>query len=520
MSSAGDFLDGILAQGRRRPHARALVETDGRELRYGELRRRVENAAAALQRAGMQPGDPVLFTVRPSIASVTLILAVVRAGGVLVAADPRMGSEVFAARVALLQPRWVMAETAIYMLGAGRPLRRLVRGRVVELAPLAGIRARHVRLGPRLPGVPPSLRARDLWDAPRQEGERHAATPPHTGDDALAVVFTSGTTAAPKAVVHTDASLGASLEMLAEHLDLHRDDVVLTSELHLTLPALHAGSTTVIPPAGVSAAQRVARMRRHRATVAFAVPSDVDAVAQWAQRSGERMPATLRTLLMGSAPAPVGLLHRLIPALHPDTAVWSVYAMTEMLPVCRVSLEEKLDAGDDADLVGAPFPGVRCRVAEDGEVLVSGPNLFRGYHGDAPVGEHRTGDVGRLDAYGRLSLLGRRKDMILRGGENIYPALVEDSVARIDGVARCRLLGIADAVTADERVVLAVEPCAGVDARDLARRLHREMQRGPHRIDAPAQPDEVVVMPLPLQPRSRKVDTAALRQALAERPAC
>lgn len=520
MSGAHDFLDDILAQCRRHPHAPALAEAGGRELRYGELRRRVENAAAALQHAGLQPGDAVLFTVRPSIASITLILAVVRAGGVLVAADPRMGAEVFAARVALLQPRWVMAETAIYMLGAGQPLRRLVRGRVVELAPLSDIPARHVRVGPRLPGVPPSLRARDLWDQPPPAHAEPAKTMQRTTDDALAVVFTSGTTAAPKAVVHTDASLGASLEMLAAHLDLHHSDVVLTSELHLTLPALHAGSTTVIPPAGISAAQRTAQMHNRRATVAFAVPSDVDAMAQQAQRSGERLPAALRMLLMGSAPAPAGMLQRLAPALHPGTATWSVYAMTEMLPVCRVSLEEKLDAGDGGDLVGTPFPGVHLRVAGDGEVLVSGPNLFRGYHGQPQATEHRTGDMGRLDTQGRLSLLGRRKDMILRAGENIYPALVEDSVARIDGVARCRLLGVADAVTADERVVLAVEPCAGVDPRALTRRLHRALQSGPHRVDAAAHPDDVVVMPLPLHPRSRKVDTAALRRTLAERAAC
>src|SRR5438105_5436980 len=175
------------------------METNGRLLTYGELVRRVDGSASALHREGFKTGDAVLFTVRPSIASISLILAVVRAGGIIVAADPRMGHAVFKSRVAQARPRWVMADTLVYLLGAGQPARGLLGGRLPELAPLAQVPARHVRVGPRLPGVPESLSARALWRATPDPNLKAMVHRNHS--EPIAIVFTSGTTASPKAVV-------------------------------------------------------------------------------------------------------------------------------------------------------------------------------------------------------------------------------------------------------------------------------------------------------------------------------
>jgi acyl-CoA synthetase (AMP-forming)/AMP-acid ligase II len=516
-TTATAFVEEIMSQGRRRPRAMALVETKGRTLTYGELVRRVEGAAAELQRHGLGPGDPVLFTVRPSIASISLILAVMRAGGVLVAADPRMGAEVFRSRVALARPRWVIAETAVYLLGAGRPLQKVFGRRLPELAPLADISAHHVRVGPPFPGNPPAIPATRLWGAAPQP---RATAVLRAGDDPVAIIFTSGTTAAPKAVVHTESSIGAALGIMLQHLELGSEDVVFTSELHLTLPALHAGCTTVIPRWPMPPARMAAQIDGHRATVAFAVPSDVEGLARWSQRTGARLPSRLRMLLLGSAPSYASFLERLRMAIAVGTDVWTVYAMTEMLPCCRVSMTEKLDTRTDGDLVGQPFPGVGVRTAADGEVHVSGPNLFRGYLGepDANITEHATGDVGRFDGRNRLVLLGRRKDMIIRRGENIYPALVENSVLSVPGVTRCRLVGIPAGDAHDERVVLAVEAAAGVDPAELERRLRRALSRGARRVDTQALPDDIVVRRIPLDRRSRKVDTTILKRELSGAP--
>lgn len=132
--------------------------------------------------------------------------------------------------------------------------------------------------------------------------------------------------------------------------------------------------------------------------------------------------------------------------------------------------------------------------------------------------EHATGDLARLDD-GRIVLLGRIKDMIIRGDHNIYPALYEPLAERIDGVRRAALIGDFDTERADERVILVVEPAAGVNAEALHARVHREVRAGPHRFDAAAIPDRIVVRALPESGRSHKVDKQTLRAMLDARPA-
>ena len=124
--------------------------------------------------------------------------------------------------------------------------------------------------------------------------------------------------------------------------------------------------------------------------------------------------------------------------------------MTEMLPVCFVDMEEKLEYEGSGDLVGAPCPDVRLRIARDGEIMVAGPNLCGAYLAGPALDELATGDLGRLDADGRLVLLGRKKDMIIRGSYNIYPGLIEEVIAGIAGVRRCAVVGVYDENRADE----------------------------------------------------------------------
>jgi acyl-CoA synthetase (AMP-forming)/AMP-acid ligase II len=108
--------------------------------------------------------------------------------------------------------------------------------------------------------------------------------------------------------------------------------------------------------------------------------------------------------------------------------------------------------------------------------------------------------------------------MIIRDGENIYPELFESTIASIEGVRRCCLVGLYREPEADEEVVLCIEPDAGVAAATLRSRIERELRQGPHRIDVAARPDRIVLMPIPLAARSRKVDRSAVIAALAQSP--
>ena len=501
----------------------ALRETGGwrpAQISAGGLVERVERTAAGLVAEGLRPGDRVLFAVRPSIDAIALILATIRAGGVVVAADPGMGDVVFAARMERIQPRWVMAESAALALTAWPWSRALARRLNVQLPPLArplgAAPVRLVRVGPWIPGLP----------APSSHTlSRHAASPlPATGDpdDPAFLVFTSGTTEQPKVVVHTGRSLSASLDALSTALALTPDDVPYARDMHIILPALLAGACAVLPRGAATPSRALREMESHRVTHAFGTPVELQALLEEAVRTGRTLPDSLRTILLGAAPVYPPFLARFREVVPASATVYCVYAMTEMLPVARVTLEEKLAFaeahGEESagDLVGTPFPAVGARIAEDGELVLRGPQLCARYLDQPPLDELRTGDLARLDNQGRIVLLGRKKDMIIRRSLNVYPALYEPVISAIPGVRRCALVGLYDQTRADELIVLAVEGEEGQEPATLERRVAAELRSGPHRIDADALPDVILVTPLPLSGRSQKVDKAALRE-LAQR---
>lgn len=528
------------AEARRGPDAIAIREVRGgrtrRTITRAALEARVAAVAAGLAAEGFVRGDRVLFSVRPGIDAIALVLAVRRLGGVLLPQDPGTADALFEARRQLLAPRWVMAESLLLAHPSGL-LARLLALRGVRLAPLGGVRgAGCIRVGPWLPGLP---RARSL-EALVAVGRVHATTADaatttrtggataasHTRDvtvDAAApdaeafIVCTSGTTAAPRAVVHTNRSLRAILSVVAHELALTADDVVCTRELHLVLPALEVGAEVVVPRELAFDPDAWCRaIAACGVTHAFLTTRDCLLVVEHLEARAARLAASLRSLMIGAAPVRTPFLTRLAPRLPDRCEAWCVYGATELLPIARISLREKVAWAGEGDLVGTPLPGVQVRVDERGELHVRGAALCRGYAGAPPLMEHATGDLARLEG-DRLVLLGRRKDMIIRGDHNVYPELYEPLVERIAGVRRAAMLGDFDERRADERIVLVVEPQPGVAADVLRAAVHDGVRRGPHRLDRTALPDEIVVRAIPEGGRSRKPDKAALRAALGLR---
>ncbi|MQY03335.1 class I adenylate-forming enzyme family protein [Actinomadura macrotermitis] len=490
----------LLDQAAATPDGVALVAGDGAELTYGELRRQVLAVRHGLLAAGLEPGDGVLFSVRPSPESLVLALGVVAARGVVVFADPGAGPEMFTARLRLARPRWSAAESLLYAGSRLRLVRAYARRRGLLLPNLADLQIpddtapmRHLYVGRRLPGVPRGA----LSFARLLQGD--APEPDDLGDpDApAAVIFTSGTTANPRAVVHTQASLAAALELFRARLPLGPGDVVHTDQLMLGLPTLISGARWSMPPLFCAPADFARQLAERGATHTFCVPVHLAEILD----AAPVLPPGLRYVLLGAAPAPAGILRRAV-AAAPDAEVLSVYAMTEILPVAIASAQDKLahtESGAEGDLLGAPLTGTSF--AEDGELLLAGPNLCRGYLGDPPLKELPTGDLARLDD-GRLVLLGRKKDMLIRGKFNLYPGLYEPAIAALDGVQEAAIVGLPDPETGDEQVVLAVVG----DTAGLARRL-------PEVIDHDALPDRIVALPeLPRSGRGRKLDRDRLRE--------
>lgn len=506
------------------PDAIAVRESSGATITRSGLVSNVDFAIAGLAREGFRAGDTALFSVRPGIAAVTLVLAVHELQGVLLPMDPGVGDALFEHRMALLAPQWVIAESVL-LTAAGGVFSRLLKLRGLQFAPLGGLRgARYIHVGMRLPGMPRSRAYESLLRKGQHSAAMAGAAPVSTqvnGDDAPAfIVCTSGTTSQPKAVVHSRRSLRAIVDAVSTQLALAPTDVLYARDLHLMLPALLAGARVVVPrDRGFDGTRALDLFERQRVTHAFLVTRDCRLLLDACVTTGRRVPDALRSLLIGAAPVRSPFLARLETVLPAHTVAWCVYGATEVLPVSCVSLREKVAYDGPGDLVGAVLPGLSVRVDEHGQLCVRGDRVFTGYVGEAPVTEHCTGDLALIEQ-GRIVLLGRRKDMIIRGEQNIYPALYEPLVERIPGVRRAALVGDFDPVLADERVILVVEPERGVSDDELTARVAKAVQAGPLRLDATAQPDRIVVARLPEAGRSHKIDKQALREMLSVRSPC
>lgn len=502
-----DILGDLLAACERFGDAPAI--TFGRTtLSYRQLRERVLGVSSSLTVRGLVPGDRVLFSVRPGLDGICLALGIIAAGGTVVFADPGAGEAMFRAHAALAAPRWVAAESVLYFASSG-PLRPIARRRGLELPAYSSVvpGATHVYSGPWLPGVPRGAVSLTRWlRSARRRSTRLETTGPAA--EAL-IIFTSGTTDHPKAVVHSRASLGTGFADFAGRVQLATGDRVLTDQLMVGIPSLIAGAHWTLPPFGANPGARPEQYLDllPGADVLFAVPAALDALLRLLESKPEKTP-TLRKLLIGGAPVLRPLLERVRSRL-PATEIIAIYGMTEILPVAMADGDAKLAFTGEGDFVGELVAAVTARIV-DGELVLSGPGLATGYLGEPPLTELRTGDLARLDG-DQLVLSGRSKDMFIRGTTNVYPGLYEPVIAGLPGVAEVALVGLPNAI-GDDRLVLAVVPSTAGD-ETVAASVRAAL---PGLIDAAVLPDAVVTLgALPKTGRSGKLDRPALARLVA-----
>ena len=520
MSARLDLLDRLDRRATLRPNAPAMVEVDGPTVTRRELAERARAMAHGFVSLGLRPGDRVLFGVRPSATAVALMVGIAEVGGVLVPMVTGAGDQAFAAQMEAVCPRWVVAESTLIAAGHGALLRRALARFGAAMPSLHALRdARHVRVGPPVPWGPATMSVAQLIRCGASIVD-DVPLPRCEPDSPALIVFTSGTTAQPKGVEHNHRGLRATLDLVGRQLAITEGDTLLARELHLILPALLAGARVLVSHRVRFSAQRtVDAIRRHRVTHLFAVTADFQSLVDHVGPSGRRLPATLRRVLIGAAPVRVAFLDRVHDVLPAGARVDCVYGMTEMLPVAAVTLDDKLAYTGEGDLVGAPAAGVIARVSDAGELMLGGPHLFSRYVGGPPVTEHASGDLARLDA-GRIVLLGRSKDMIIRREHNIYPDVHEPVIESIEGVRRCAMVGVYDDAAADERVVLVIEPEDWVTDDSFADTVRNALRHSSTRIDVAALPDLIMLHDVPLGGRSRKVDKQALREIARARWQC
>ena len=423
---AGDTIPGLAAASAVTAPGRIAVIVDGEPVTHAELDDGAARVAGWLARR-VRPGDRVLLAATASVGFVRCYLGALRAGAVVVLANPGYTAAELGHLVA-------DSETALAFADP-EPARLL-----------AGLRAG--------PEPVPTIDVRTL-----PEGARPAtgiAAGPH---DIALLAYTSGTTGTPKGVPLTHGQLAASIrsamaawrwspeEILAHALPLYHQHGL--SGVHAVL----AAGGTVHIRSRFTPADLAGTVRRHRASVLFAVPTMYQALVDDGPRHRGLL-AGARLAVCGSAPLTALLAKRLASELGRTPLVR--YGLTET----GLNVSHRLAAPRPGS-VGIPLPGVLVRLwadnaaaapGADGEIQVRGPHVFHGYPGNpsataesvTPDGWFRTGDIGRLDpAAGDLVIRGRIKEMIITGGLNVYPREVETVLEEHRSVAEAAVAGVA-----------------------------------------------------------------------------
>ncbi len=424
---------------RSSPERVALVH-EGRTRTYAELRDRVLRLAEVLRTLGVRAGDRVGYLGANHPALLEALFACGAMGAILVPLNPRL---------AVRELSGIAEDSRISLLlhdaeRTGAATGVSFGGQVPQLLAVSGT-------GP---------------DGYEQRLASAAPTPldePVRLEDTCMIMYTSGTTGSPKGAMLTHGNITWNCVNVLVDVDLTVDEVTLvsapmfhTAALNMTcLPTLLKGGRLVIAPRFEPEAVLDA-IERERVTWMFGVPTMFDALA--ASPRWERADlSSLRVLEAGGAPVPESTIAR-----YQDRGLTFLqgYGMTETSP--GVLFLGAHDAERKAGTAGRPSFFTDARVirpdlttapaGEPGEIVVRGPNVMRGYWGRSQAtaatstsdGWFRTGDVAVTDAEGFYRVVDRIKDMYISGGENVYPAEVENVLHAHPGVADCAVVGVPD----------------------------------------------------------------------------
>jgi len=429
--------------------AEALAEPGGRRLSYRELHERAGEVARALIADGIAPGDRVAVWCPNTTAWVLAALGSLTAGATLVPVSTRFTGAEALDVISRSGCRALFVDDGFLGVDRLAALRAAAAAAKTEQGDsLAGL-AVVVRVG----GADwKSFAERKLATLRPYAAARAAAV---SEQDVSDILFTSGTTGRSKGAMSSHRSALSVARAWAEHAGLTEGDryLVVNPFFHSfglkagILACLVSGAVMVpLPVFDAAAAMRV--IETERITVLPGAPTIYQAILDHPER-GRFDLSSLRLAVTGAANVPTALVERMSRELS-FRVVLTAYGLTEAVvaTMCRPG-----DAPETvASTCGRAAAGFELRIGEAGEVLLRGPNMMLGYLDD-PVataeaidadGWLHTGDVGRLDAAGYLTITDRLKDMYICGGFNVYPAEVEQVLARLDGVADSAVVGVPD----------------------------------------------------------------------------
>ncbi|HXA17879.1 MAG TPA: acyl-CoA synthetase [Thermoanaerobaculia bacterium] len=388
------------------------LEWQGAAFTFGEIERRSNRVAHALRARGLAKGDRLCVYLANRIELIDLYLACVKLGVIFVPINILYREREIAHITGDAEPRWMITEAELPQLGSDRD------------------------------------------DRPIEDID---------GDTPAAIIYTSGTTGASKGAVLTHNNFAANAVNLSTMWQISDRDRFL-----LALPLFHIHALGNGLHCWLASGCRMRLLERFdhrtalddlrdfRPTLFFGVPTVYVRLLDTPPEAAREIGAAMRLFVSGSAPLPVQVFERFRELFN--HTILERYGMTETF----MNMSNPYAGERRAGTVGFPLPGISVRI-EDGELFVRGPNVFAGYwrRPDATAaaftdGWFRTGDLATRSDDGYYTLLGRKSDLIISGGFNIYPREIEELLLEQPGVAEAAVVGEPDGVRGEVPVAFIV----------------------------------------------------------------
>ncbi|MEZ4320240.1 MAG: long-chain fatty acid--CoA ligase [Myxococcota bacterium] len=472
------------AHARFRPNAEAILDVDnGRRWSYAELYRDSLRWAGRLQAAGVERGDRVALLAHNRGEHFALMFACAELGAILFPMNWRLAPEELSWQLGNCEPKVVLADRAFQ----------------------------------------DTLRV-EMLDLESGPGERSLQGPGATLEEPWVLMYTSGSSGKPKGALLTHGQLHWNAVNTTLACDLAPSDSTLTFTplFHtgglncLSSPLLHRGGRVVLTR-GVDVEQSLDLIENEKITLLMGVPTIYQMLADHPSFAGRDV-SSVRDALCGGAPLSMPLLERY---LERGIPLRQGFGMTEVGPNCFSMPHDRLR--EKIESVGLPIhhvaakivrpDGSECDVDEPGELLMSGPAVFKGYfrNPDADAksfvdGWFRTGDMLSRDADGFFRVRGRLKEMFISGGENVYPAEIEAVIHACPGVAHAAVIGVPHPRWGEVgRAFVEPRPGESVDADAVRAWLDGRLARF-------KVPKDIIVMPELPRTASGKLDKPAMKR--------